>query len=155
MCPLRGRSIKGERCFDSVSASWQTTTMLSSVRLDGSTQCIVFDGAVNKKIFSIYMEKSLLPVLKPGDIVIMDNLSSHKNSFDVTMFEARGITIKYLPPYSPDLNPIENMWSKLKSLIKEKAAQTSETLFEAIQYAFDKITPQNISGWFKHCGYFQ
>lgn len=153
MCPLHGRSLKGERCFGAVSGSWQTTTMLSSVRLDGTTQCMVFDGAVNKQIFSIYMEKSLLPVLKRGDIVIMDNLSSHKNSFDTAMFEAKGIRIKYLPPYSPDLNPIENMWSKVKGLIKEKAAETSEALFEAIQYAFDKITPQNVRGWFKHCGY--
>lgn len=100
------------------------------------------------------MEKSLLPVLKAGDIVIMDNLSSHKNSFDTALFEAKNITIKYLPPYSPDFNPIENMWSKIKSLIKEKVAITSDALFDAIQYAFNKITPDNVRGWFKHCGYF-
>lgn len=153
MCPLRGRSAKGERCFGSVSGSWKTTTMLSSVRLDGTTQCMVFDGAVNKTIFSVYMEKFLLPVLKPGDTVIMDNLSSHKNSFDEKKFKARDIRIKYLPSYSPDFNPIEKMWSKIKTLIREKAAPTREALFKAIQYAFGKISSQNVSAWFRSCGY--
>lgn len=153
MCPLRGRSAKGERCFGSVSGAWQTTTMLSSVRLDGTTECMVFDGAVNKAIFSEYMEKVLFPVLKPGDTVIMDNLSSHKNSFDEKMFEKNNIKIKYLPPYSPDFNPIEKMWSKIKTLIREKAATSKEALFKAIQYAFKKITPHNVGSWFKSCGY--
>lgn len=154
MCPLRGRSPKGERCFASVSGSWQTTTMLSSVRLDGTTECMVFDGSVNKAIFSIYMENLLLPALNPGDTVIMDNLSSHKNSFDEKMFKAKNITIKYLPPYSPDFNPIEKMWSKIKTLIREKAASTKEALFKAIQDAFNEISAQNVEGWFKSCGYY-
>ncbi len=153
MVPLHGRSIKGERCFGSAPGSWQTTTMLSSVRLDGSTQCIVFDGSVNKTIFGLYMTESLLPVLKNGDIVIMDNLSSHKNSFDTAMFTERNITIKYLPPYSPDLNPIEKMWSKIKGILREKATRTRETLFEAIRFAFESISPKNVRGWFRGCGY--
>lgn len=153
MVPLHGRSIKGRRCFGSAPGSWHTTTMLSSVRLDGSTQCIVFDGSVNKSIFGLYMAESLLPVLKEGDIVIMDNLSSHKDSFDKAMFAERNITIKYLPPYSPDLNPIENMWSKIKGILREKAATTRETLFEAIRFAFENITQNNVRGWFRGCGY--
>lgn len=127
--------------------------MLSSVRLDGTTECMVFDGAVNKAIFSVYMEKFLLPALKPGDTVIMDNLSSHKNSFDEKMFEKNNIKIKYLPPYSPDFNPIEKMWSKIKTLIREKVATNTEALFKAIQDAFKKITPCNVGSWFKSCGY--
>ena len=153
MVPLYGRSIKGERCFGSAPGSWQTTTMPSSVRLDGSTQCIVFDGSVNKTIFGLYMTESLLPVLQNGDIVIMDNLPAHKDSFDITKFTERNITIKYLPPYSPDLNPIENMWSKIKGILREKSTRTRETLFEAIRFAFESISPQNVKGWFRGCGY--
>lgn len=153
MVPIRGRAKKGERCFGSAPGSWKTTTMLSSVRLDGTTQCMVFDGPVNKAIFGIYMTKSLLPVLKEGDIVIMDNLSSHKGSFDEKVFKERNITIKYLPPYSPDFNPIEKMWSKVKTILREKAAGTREALFEAIKFAFKCITPKNAFGWFKSCGY--
>lgn len=155
MVPVYGRAMKGERCCGFAKGSWQTTTMLSSVRLNGTTQCMVFAGAVNKTIFGLYMTKSLLPVLKDGDIVIMDNLSSHKNSFDKSAFAERNITIKYLPPYSPDLNPIEKMWSKIKTILRNKSATTTETLFEAIKYAFECITPKNTRGWFNMCGYSQ
>jgi len=89
--------------------------MLSSLRLSGCTECLVFDGAVDKKMFAAYMEEMLLPTLQSGDIVIMDNLSAHKNSFDVNKFTSQGITIKYLPACSPDQNPVEKMWSKVKS----------------------------------------
>jgi transposase len=128
--------------------------MLSSVRLTGSTECLVFDGAVDKKIFTIYMEEVLLPELKDNDIVIMDNLSVHKNSFDVSKFSSRNITIKYLPAYSPDLNPIEKMWSKVKTKLREHQTTDAEALFLAIKDAFDAITPSDARGWFKSCGYF-
>jgi transposase len=155
MCRLHGRSRKGERCHDSASGSWQTMTMTSSIRLDGSTECLVFEGATDKVSFGVYMEECLLQQLRDNDIVIMDNLSSHKNSFDLSKFELRNITIKYLPPYSPDFNPIEQMWSKIKSSLREYRATTSDELFLAIQKAFKFVTSSDAQGWFKHCGYFQ
>lgn len=120
--------------------------MLSSLRLDGHTECLVFDGAVDKRIFSIYMEEVLLPTLKDGDIVIMDNLSAHKNSFDLNKFKTRNIEIKYLPAYSPDLNPIEKMWSKIKTKLREYQAKDADTLFSAIKDAFNLITASNARG---------
>lgn len=153
MCPLRGRSLRGDRCHGSASGSWQTVTMLSSIRLSGNTECLVFDGAVDKKIFASYMEEVLLPELNANDIVIMDNLSAHKNSFDMSKFSSRNITIKYLPAYSPDLNPIEKMWSKIKTKLRERQATDSDTLFFAIKDAFTTITPSDAKGWFESCGY--
>jgi transposase len=138
-----------------VKASWRSKTMLSSLRLNGSTECLVFDGAVDKKMFSAYMEKMLLATLQPGDIVIMDNLSVHKNSFDVSMFTSKGISIRYLPAYSPDLTPIEKMWSKVKSKLREYQATDEDSLFHAIGEAFRTITASNANGWFQSCGYFQ
>jgi len=155
MCPLRGRAFRGVRCHGSISGSWQTTTMLSSLRLDGRTECIVFDGAVDKKMFSTYMEDMLLPTLNPGDIVILDNLSVHKNSIDIRKFTVRDIMIKYLPAYSPDLNPIEKMWSKIKTILREYQAPDPDSLFRAIGEAFLSITASNAEGWFESCGYFQ
>ena len=129
--------------------------MLSSIRLDGDTECIVFDGAVDKPMFAAYMEECLLPQLRGNDIVIMDNLSVHKNSFDVSKFAARNIRVKYLPAYSPDLNPIEKMWSKIKTNLRERQTTDVGALFLAIKDAFDSITPSNAKGWFESCGYFQ
>jgi transposase len=129
--------------------------MLSSIRLNGNTECVVFDGAVNKKMFSAYMEDMPLPELRHGDIVIMDNLSAHKNSFDTRKFTSQGITIKYLPAYSPDLNPVEKMWSKVKTKLRESQATDADTLFQAIAEAFRSITVSNAKGWFESCGYFQ
>ena len=154
MCPLRGRSPRGERCYDSTPGSWHTTTMLSSLRLIGEPECVVFEGAVDKKMFNAYMEEMLLPTLHPNDIVIIDNLSAHKN-LDTSKFSAAGITIKYLPAYSPDLNPIEQMWAKIKTKLREYRATDSETLYHAIGESFKDITESNAKGWFEGCGYFQ
>jgi transposase len=147
--------MRGERCHGTASASWDTMTMLSSIRLNGGSECVVFDGAVDKKMFGAYMEDMLLPELLPGDVVIMDNLSAHKNSFDITMFTSKGIAIKYLPAYSPDLNPIEKMWSKIKAKLRESQATDADALFIAIGEAFSSITASNAEGWFESCGYFQ
>jgi len=129
--------------------------MLSSLRLNGYTECLVFDGAVDKKMFAAYMEEMLLPTLQAGDIVIMDNLSAHKNSFDVNKFTSHGITVKYLPAYSPDLNPVEKMWSKVKSKLREYQATDEGSLFHAIGEVFRSITASNANGWFESCGYLQ
>jgi len=128
--------------------------MLSSLRLIGDPECIVFEGAVDKKMFNGYMNEMLLETLHPGDIVIMDNLSAHK-SFDKSMFAVKGVEIRYLPAYSPDLNPIEQMWSKIKTNLREARATESEELFHAIGDALETITASNAKGWFEGCGYFQ
>lgn len=154
MCPLRGRSFRGERCNGSAPGSWRTTTMLSSLRMKGATECVVFEGAVDRAMFSAYMDEILLPTLHSGDIVILDNLSVHKG-FDTSKFIAQGITMKYLPAYSPDLNPIEKMWSKVKTKLRECQATEPDTLFQAIGEAFRSITASNAQGWFESCGYFQ
>ena len=154
MCPLHGRSLRGERCYGSAPGSWHTTTMLSSLRLNGDTECVVFEGSVDKKMFTAYIEEMLLPTLKTGDIVILDNLSAHKN-IDTGKFISKDITIKYLPAYSPDLSPIEKMWSKVKSRLREYQATDVESLFHAIGEAFRSITASNAQGWFESCGYFQ
>ena len=153
MRPIFGRSQRGERCFGSAPGAWKTTTMLSSIRVDGTWESLAFEGTVNKKIFGYYMQDILLPTLHPGDVVIMDNLSSHKNSFDLKKFEEKGITVKYLPPYSPDLNPIELMWSKIKSIIRKFLVTNMEELFLAIDEAFKRVTADNAQGWFSYCGY--
>ena len=155
MCKLYGRSQHGERCYDTASASWSTTTMISSIRLNGATECIVFDGAIDRSMFRAYMRDVLLPVLKDGDIVVLDNLSSHKDKHIIEYFGDHGVTLLFLPAYSPDLNPIEKMWSKIKGILREMQPETPVLLFEAIRIAFSRITPENARGWFGSCGYFQ
>jgi transposase len=155
MCKLYGRSERGERCYGKAPASWTTTTMISSVRNNGSTECLVFTGAIDRKMFRAYMRETLLPVLKRGDIVVLDNLSTHKDASTVNYFASHGVTLLYLPAYSPDLNPIEKMWSKIKGILRELASETTDSLFESIRTAFERITPENAQGWFESCGYFQ
>lgn len=155
MRKLYGRSKRDERCHDLAPGSWETSTMISSLRLDGSTECIVFDGAIDKPTFRSYMKEVLFPALCAGDIVILDNLSSHKDKDTVDYFESHGIQIRFLPAYSPGLSPIEKMWSKVKGILREIAAEDSDSLFEAIRAAFARITSENAKGWFESCGYFQ
>lgn len=155
MRKLYGRSKRNERCHDAAPGSWETSTMISSLRLDGSTECIVFDGAIDKPTFRAYMKEALFPVLCKGDIVILDNLSSHKDENTIEYFESHGIKLLFLPAYSPDLNPTEKMWSKVKGILRETAAEDPASLFEAIRAAFARITSENAKGWFKICGYFQ
>ncbi|MDL2271524.1 IS630 family transposase [Desulfovibrio sp. OttesenSCG-928-I05] len=119
MARLRGRSYGGSRCHASAPCGhWKTLTMLSSIRLDGSTECIVIDGAMDKAMFEQYIVQVLCPALRPNDIVIMDNLSAHKNPEVAVHIKNCGAELLYLPVYSPDLNPIENMWSKVKQLLR-------------------------------------
>lgn len=154
MTRLFGRSLHGTRCNDSApNGHWKTVTMLSSLRLDGSTETLAIDGPVNKAMFSAYIEQELAPTLRPGDSVIMDNLSAHKSESVRKSIEKRGATLRYLPPYSPDLNPIEKMWSKVKQLLRGIKARDFEELVRAIANALDKVTPQDAKGWFQSCGY--
>ena len=112
MIRLYGRSIRGKRGFDKTPHKWKTITMLSSIRSDGHTESIVFKGALNKDIFEAYVKKVLAPSLRPGDIVVMDNFSAHKSQKVEELINSCHAELRFLPPYSPDLNPIEKMWTK-------------------------------------------
>jgi transposase len=127
--------------------------MLSSIRLDGSTECLVVDGAMDSAMFSEYVAQILCPALCPNDIVIMDNLSAHKNREVAEHIKKRGAELLYLPAYSPDLNPIENMWSKVKQLLRGMEMRTYEALEKGIAEALDSVCASDAQGWFKHCGY--
>ena len=154
MIRLYGRAERGERCVDATPfGHWNTTTMLSSIRLDGSTECIVFPGALNKKLFETYVEHVLSPSLHPGDIVVMDNLHAHQSSKVVEFIQARQSEVRFLPPYSPDLNPIEKMWSKVKEFLRTLQVRTENALFEAIGTALCHVTADDAQGWFHSCGY--
>ena len=127
--------------------------MLSSIRLDGTTECIVVDGAMDRTMFSAYIAQILCPILRPGDIVIMDNLSAHKTPDVARLIKERGADLLYLPAYSPDLNPIEKMWSKVKQLLRGMEARTYDALEQAIAKALNMVTADDAQGWFKSCGY--
>jgi transposase len=154
MTRLYGRAKAGNRAVDDTpSGHWCTTTMISSVRLDGSTACMVVDGATTKDVFRAYVEQILLPTLIEGDIVVLDNLSAHKNQEVKNLIESVGAQLWYLPPYSPDLNPIEKMWSKIKSILRKLKARTEEALIEAIAKALEAVNSSDAKGWFESCGY--
>lgn len=151
-----GRCFGGQRLVDCTPhVHWRTTTMLSSMRLDGTTAAMVVDGATDRAVFQAYVDDVLAPSLRPGDIVVMDNLAPHKTPQVQAAIEARGASVRYLPPYSPDLNPIEKMWSKVKSLLRKIKARTFDTLVDAIAQALEAVTASDAKGWFKSCGYRQ
>ena len=154
MTRLYGRAAHDKRVAEAVpDTRFHRTTMLSSIRLDGTTIPLVFEGALNGTIFRAYVEQLLVPSLQPGDIVVMDNLSSHKVSGVVEAIQGVGATVLFLPPYSPDLNPIELMWSKIKAILRKLKVRAKQLLDEAIAFAFDCISASDISGWFMHDGY--
>jgi transposase len=149
-----GRALHKERVVDSAPLNHKkSTTIVSSVRLDGTTTRITLEGALNGEGFKSYLREHLAPVLRAGDIVIMDNLSSHKVKGVAEIIAGTGAVVKYLPAYSPDLNPIEEMWSKVKAHLRKVKARDSERLDEGIVAAFGTITRQNCVGWFSHAGY--
>jgi transposase len=149
-----GRAPVGERLVDYVPhGHWQTSTFIGARRVDGMTAPVVFDGAVNGEIFLVYVRDHLAPALKPGDIVVMDNLSSHKVEGVRQAIEAVGARIEYLPPYSPDLNPIENAFSKLKAMLKKFGERQIDALWKRIGSLIDTFTPAECRNYFRHCGY--
>jgi transposase len=151
---LCGRALKGERVHASTPhGHWQTTTMISSIRLDGSTACMALEGTTDTESFRAYVAQVLAPTLRPGDIVVMDNLSPHKSDPTLALIRSAGAQVLFLPAYSPDLNPIEKMWSKVKGLLRAAEARTSAELVAAIGQALAKITRQDALGWFVSCGY--
>jgi transposase len=149
-----GRALKGKRCIASVPhGHWKTTTFIAGLRHDKITAPMVLDGPMTGNAFQIYIKHFLCPTLKPGDIVIADNLSSHKISGIRSAIEAVGARLLYLPPYSPDLNPIEKCFSKLKALLRKMAARTAETLWKGIGEILDSLTAKECLNYFKSCGY--
>ena len=151
---LRGRAPRGERLHMSAPhGHWKTTTMISSIRLDGSTACMAIEGAMDAEVFRSYVSEVLCPSLKEGDMVVMDNLSVHKSEIAIAMIEKVGASVHFLPAYSPDLNPIEKMWSKVKALLRAIEARSHPDLIEAIASALSRITSQDALGYFASCGY--
>ena len=154
MTRLRGRAPRGQRVHGSAPhGRWHVTTLLGALRLDGSTACMALEGATDSEVFATYVREVLGPTLKPGDIVIMDNLSPHKDAASLELIAQRGATVRFLPAYSPDLNPIEKMWSKVKGILRSLEARTEPALHEAIGQALSKVTSQDAMNWFASCGY--
>ena len=132
---------------------WRTVTMISPIRLDGSTACMTIDGATHTETFRANVREVLLPTLKSGDIVIMDNLTLHKNEEPLALIEAAGVSVWLLPVYSPDFNPIEKMWSKVKQALRSLEPLTHEQLLDAIAHALSRVTPSDARNWFASCRY--
>jgi len=154
MTRLRGRARQGQRVRDCAPhGHWCTTTLLGALRLDGTSACMSVDGATDRAVFQAYVRHVLVPSLRPGDIVVLDNLAAHGDARARQWIEAVGAKLLFLPPYSPDLNPIEKMWSKIKAALRAAKARTSETLQVAIREALATITAHDAMGWFQSCGY--
>jgi len=127
--------------------------MMAALRLDGQTACMTLEGTTDTASFRAYVAVVLLPMLRPGDLVVMDNLSPHKSDPTLALISAAGAQILFLPPYSPDLNPIEKMWSKVKALLRSAQARTTAELVAAIGQALAQVTAKDALGWFASCGY--
>lgn len=149
-----GRSRKGERCRAPIPhGHWQTTTFVGALRLSGMTAPMTLNAAMDGPAFLAYVDQVLAPTLVPGDVVIMDNLPAHKTRAVRTAIQATGAELRFLPAYSPDFNPIEMAFSKIKALLKTAAARTQVALWDAIRRAIDAITPQAARGFFTATGY--
>lgn len=154
MTRLYGRAPVGERLVCHVPhGHWKTTTFLGALRSSGLTAPLVIDGAINGDIFLVYVKEHLVPTLRAGDIVVLDNLSSHKVRGVREAIEAVGARIEYLPPYSPDLNPIEQVMAKLKALLRKFGERTVEALWKRIGSLMDAFTPTECKSYLRHCGY--
>lgn len=154
MARTLGRAPKGRRLRAGVPhGHWKTTTFVAGIRTTGLVAPFVLDGPINRDAFEVYVDKVLVPDLRPGDTVIMDNLSSHKGPRVREMIEAAGASLLYLPPYSPDFNPIEKAFSKLKALLRKAAERTVEGLWTAIGRLLDAFTPTECANYFAACGY--
>lgn len=155
LAPLYGWARRGERVFLKAPRNWgKNITLLASITQEGGMEaCLSIEGSTTKEVFEAYLEEVLCPTLKRGQVVIMDNLSSHKGERVRELIEGRGCELIYLPPYSPDFNPIEQAFSKLKGLLREACARSRETLIEVIGEALSAITPSDARSFFEHSGY--
>jgi transposase len=149
-----GRAASGQRVDGPVPhGHWKTVTRTAAVRLDGVGPCLAFDGATDTACFEADVAECLAPTLRPGDIVVMDNLNCHKTAEIERLIAAAGAEVRYLPAYSPDLSPIETLFSTLKGLLRTAAARTVDALIAAMGDALRAIRPGDIVDWFGHCGY--
>lgn len=154
MTRLYGRCARGQRLVDKIPlARWKTTTFLAALRHDGMTAPMVLDGPIDGAWFLAYVEQLLCPALKAGDIVILDNLGSHKSDKIRQLIEAAGASLLYLPKYSPDLNPIENAFAKLKAGLRRAAERSTDALWDRIGKLIADFTPQECTNYFKAAGY--
>lgn len=154
MARLRGRVLSGHRLRVGIPhGHWKTTTFVAGLRINGMVSPFVLDGPINREAFEAYVAQVLVPELRRGDIVIMDNLSSHKGSAVRAMIEAAGADLLYLPPYSPDFNPIENAFAKLKAMLRKAARRSMHTLWDTIGNLVPSFTPAECANYFTAAGY--
>ncbi len=154
MTRLYGRSPVGQRLASRIPhGHYQTSTLIAGVRLGGPCAPWVFEGAMDGEMFLAWLRQGLVPTLRPDDVVVLDNLATHKVAGVRETIEATGARLKYLPPYSPDFNPIENLWSKVKSLLRSLAPRTADELLAAAATAFAAVSPSDCLGFFSHAGY--
>lgn len=154
MARLRGRSKRGTRCRAAIPhGHWKTTTFTGALRLGGLSAPMLLDGPMDGVAFRAYVEQVLVPTLKPGDVVIMDNLPAHRVSGVREAIEAAGASRLFLPPYSPEFNPIEQAFAKLKALLRKAAARTVDALWQAIADAINNFTPDECANYFRNSGY--
>jgi transposase len=154
MTRLYGRAVQGQRLVDALPhGHWQTTTFIAALRTTGMTAPMVIDGAINGDLFCAYVKQVLVPELREGDIVVLDNLSSHKRLEAREAIEAVGARVVFLPPYSPDFNPIENAFAKLKRLVRSAKKRTLDELWSFLGQAINAFAPSECLNYFRHCGY--
>jgi transposase len=154
LSPLYAYSRKGERAFGSAPRNWgKNVTLLASITREGLGPCLAVEGSTTREVFETYLECVLAPTLKPGQMVLMDNLSAHKGGRVKEIIEGRGCELLYLPPYSPDFNPIEQAFSKVKGLMRRAEARTRQSLIEAMGLALCAVSARDAGGFFGHCGY--
>ncbi len=154
MTRLRGRAPLGERLRAKVpQGHWKTTTLIAALDAEGMRCSTVVDGAVNSDVFEAFVQQVLCPQLRSGDVVVLDNLSSHKRKRTRELIESAGAQLLFLPPYSPDLNPIELVFSKVKQLLRSLASRTREALWNTMQSVLDQVTASDAVRCFRHCGY--
>jgi transposase len=154
MTRLRGRAPIGQRLLAKIPLGhWKTTTLIAALDGNGVRCSTVVDGAVNGDVFEAFVRQVLLPRLTSGDVVILDNLSSHRRAGTQVLIESVGAQLLFLPPYSPDLNPIELVFSKVKQLLRSLACRTREALWQTMQSVLDQVTASDAANCFRHCGY--
>lgn len=154
MTPRYGWAKRGQRAYGVVPRNrGQNTTILAALSLGGVQAAMTLPGPADTLVFEAFVEQVLVPTLRPGQIVVLDNLSIHKSEKAQRLIESCGCQLLFLPPYSPDLTPIEEMWSKLKARLRRMGARVREVLEEAIAHSLELITAQDAEGWFRHCGY--
>jgi transposase len=151
---LRARAPKGLRAYGKVPRNrGKNTTLLASMSLSGMGEAMCVRGATDSEVFEAYVEHFLAPALKEGQVVVLDKLGAHRPKRIRELIEERGAELVYLPSYSPDMNPIEQAFSKIKNILRKLGARTHEALLEAMERALREVTPSDAAGWFDHCGY--